>query len=159
MGAGKSTFLEKFSGSGFELIDLDERILQTTSYSRLGDFIDGIGWETFREIEFKNLSEILKKNVNMVVALGGGAFTDRFQSLLRQSKDNSTIWLNTSLEVCLKRIFTSSNRPLAKKGEEYLRSLYLEREEDYKKCDIFLNQKEQESVRSIKDLISLIPSK
>jgi len=159
MGAGKSTFLEKFSGSAFDLIDLDEKILKNSSYSNLGDFIESIGWEAFREIEFNNLSEILKKNVNMVVALGGGAFSERFQSLLGQSKNNSTVWLNTPLEVCLKRIFTSSNRPLAKKGEEFLRNLYLERKEDYKKCDIFLNQKEQESVGTIKDLISLIPSK
>ena len=159
MGAGKSTFLQKFSGSGFELVDLDGKILKNSTYSNLGDFIEEIGWEAFREIEFNNLSEILKKDGNMVIALGGGAFSERFQALLRQSKGCSTVWLNTSLEECLKRIFTSSNRPLAKKGKEFLRNLYLERIEDYKKCDIFLNQKEQESVRSIKDLISLIPSK
>lgn len=159
MGAGKSTFLEKFSGSDTILIDLDGEILTRSGHTNLGDYIDEIGWERFRAIEISVLKEILQVKKNMVISLGGGAFTENFRGLLAEDKNNFTVWLNTPLEVCLERILSSKDRPLVRLGDTYLRSLYLERSKDYQKCDIVLNQNEQESIKNLKDLISLMPSK
>ncbi len=159
MGSGKSTLLKKISASGFELIDLDMEILSKSSHSSLWNLIEEIGWESFRDLEYSHLKELLLKKEKILVALGGGAFGERFQALLRESQGNFTIWLNTPLEECLKRISSDENRPLVKKGQDYLRELYNQRLDYYKKCDFVLNQNEQEMIKSVEDLISLIPSK
>jgi shikimate kinase len=158
MGAGKTTFLKKFSNSEFELIDLDESILKDSTYKDLLELIEEIGWETFRKLEFNKLKKILSDNEKVIVALGGGAFSGKFQSLVGKENNNFTVWLNTPLEECLLRVSTDNSRPLIKKGEDFLRNLYSQRLKDYKNCDLVLNQKEQESVKTIKDLISLMPT-
>lgn len=158
MGAGKTTFLRRFSGLDITLVDLDEEILSKSQFTNLGDYIEQIGWEQFRLLELSYLKKILQTKKNMVISLGGGAFSESFRVLLKENKNNFSIWLNTPFEVCLRRISSSKDRPLVKLGEAYLRNLYLERLKDYQKCDIVLNQNEQESIKNIKDLISLMPS-
>ena len=157
MGAGKSTFLRKFSGSDLILMDLDELILINSGQENLGNYITEIGWERFRELELSQLTEILKTKKSVMVSLGGGALSEKFWNLLRKDKNNLTIWLRTPFDECLKRISSSKDRPLVKNGEAYLKKLYQERLKDYEKCDITLNQNEQESIKNIKDLISLMP--
>ncbi len=157
MGSGKSTFLRKFTESDIALIDLDDLILSKSNRENLGDYIHEIGWDRFRELELTQLTEILNTKKAMLVALGGGAFSENFQTLLKKDKNNFTVWLNTPFRECFRRISSSKNRPLVAKGEVFLRALYLERLKDYEKCDIALNQNEQESIKNKKDLISLMP--
>jgi shikimate kinase len=157
MGAGKSTFLRKFSGSDLILMDLDELILSKGGRENLGDYIEEIGWERFRELEFSQLGEILKTKERMMISLGGGSLSENFWNLLKKDKKNLTVWLKTPFEECLRRISSSKDRPLVKNGEAYLKALYEERLKDYENCDIALNQNEQESIKNIKDLISLMP--
>jgi len=157
MGAGKSTFLTKFRGSEIALIDLDDLILSKSARENLGDYIEEIGWDRFRELELTQLNEILNTKKEMLVSLGGGAFSEKFQTLLKNDKNNFTVWLDTPFEECFRRISSSENRPLVRKGKVFLKELYQERLKDYKKCDIALNQNEQESIKNIKDLISLMP--
>jgi shikimate kinase len=128
MGAGKSTLLGELSGkvkSEFELIDLDDLIFKEHGgqFKNLGMYIESIGLDHFRALEFSALMNLSLKD-NVVVALGGGSLTEQSMALLVGWKG---FWLNTDFETCWSRISEDTNRPLVKLGKSNLSELYTQR--------------------------------
>jgi shikimate kinase len=132
MGAGKSTLLKELSNleHGFsDLIDLDKYIYDKfgSKFTNLGDFIESIGFDQFRALEFSSLMQLIQKD-NVLIALGGGSLSDHAIALLSESEG---MWLNTPFEVCWSRIENDRARPLVKSGKLALEELYIERFEVY----------------------------
>lgn len=152
MGAGKSHFLKELLtqlGDKYQYIDLDDYILDTVGqdFESLGKYIEDLGLEDFREIEFAALSELSKLD-NLIIALGGGTITSKTKPIL--DKDFLGFHIDVPFEKCLERIKGDSNRPLASLPEDQLRDLYFERDKLYR------NYKR---VRLVKDVLEHVEGK
>ena len=128
-GCGKTTVGKALSEKlGMKFIDTDEKIekeeeLSTSSIFKLK------GEKYFRDLEKKIIEE--SHNIeNTVIATGGGmaVFQDNINKL---KKIGYTIFLRVKEETFLERILEDKKRPLAKKGREYLITLYSSRENIY----------------------------
>ena len=140
-GAGKSFLLKQIENSykltHYQFIDLDFHIDQkyATEYDSLGQMIETIGLEKFRELE-KIEIEALNSGNHIFVALGGGALNESTLPLFSDPLFTDSwqgLWLDTDFEKCFKRIKDDENRPLVKLGEQKLRELYIERVKLYSK--------------------------
>ncbi len=131
-GAGKSTFLreiEKTAPPGWEFEDLDELILRRHAdpTRSLSEWIDLWGWEQFRSYEEEILREWLTDGQNGVLALGGGALNEenigqiaQKAKILHLDVDFETSWRRLSMDPLV--------RPLALKGENYMKYLFDKRQ-------------------------------
>lgn len=128
-GCGKTTVGKALSEKlEMKFIDTDEKIekeegLSTSSIFKLK------GEKYFRDLEKKIIEE--SHNIeNTVIATGGGmaVFEDNINKL---KKIGYTIFLRVNEETFLERILEDKKRPLAKKGREYLITLYSSRENIY----------------------------
>ncbi|HAZ12091.1 MAG: hypothetical protein A2X86_06430 [Bdellovibrionales bacterium GWA2_49_15] len=133
MGAGKTHLmqnLKKRSDPTWDFIDLDERLfeqLKSSTDKHLGESIERLGWDQFRASEKSTILEILRGKKNICVSLGGGALNREIIEAIKKQSETLLIWVDTPLEVCLKRIQGDPTRPLARKSERELNDLYLER--------------------------------
>lgn len=130
-GCGKST-LGDFSSEKLNIpfLDTDKYIEKRENMS-----VDNIfrikGEKYFRNLE----NDILKnlENFNGIIATGGGLPVFNNNMYILNNLGN-TIFLDVNIDVCIKRILSDKSRPLAKKGDVYLRNLYNERKNIYKKA-------------------------
>ncbi|TDJ07375.1 MAG: hypothetical protein E2O68_03725 [Deltaproteobacteria bacterium] len=154
MGAGKSHFLAKLKENSaiHHFVDLDQEILAPRG-SHLGELIERVGWGPFRQMEHDLLRDLMASEDNLVIALGGGAFSENNQKLLEKGV---IIWLNTPFDICFARIKESKERPLVKLSREDLLKLYGERALQYKKCKYVLNLDQMQEINSLEDLFSHI---
>lgn len=76
MGSGKTTVgrLLQSALPGFEVIDLDLYIESRTA-KKVSEIFSAEGEEGFRKTEFECLKELLEKQGDIIIALGGGAVT------------------------------------------------------------------------------------
>ena len=134
-GAGKSTLAKKQEMSSFECVDLDEWIL---NFYGLCPRRHGLRAFRYRELmAIEHLCALKKTEKRLVVALGGGALSEKSLSMI-QERGGCLVWLDTPFEECFGRITSSEDRhrPLAQKGKEYLKKLYCERLPLYQKADL-----------------------
>jgi len=119
MGCGKTEVASRLATRlSLHFIDLDDQITQTEGQSP-AELIRERGEESFRTIETRVLSDVLRKNLNGVVALGGGAWIESVNRDLIRDKDAVCVWLDTPFEVCWERISTSNeDRPLGATRDE-----------------------------------------
>ncbi len=142
MGAGKTHLMKKLQtecGQKWDFIDLDDWLferLKTPQDGHLGDCIQHLGWNKFRAMEKSSILEILTWKKNVCVSLGGGALNQDTLSAIKQNVGTLLIWVNTPIEICLKRIRGDLVRPLAKKSDQELNALYLERLPFYQQSHI-----------------------
>ena len=79
--------------------------------------------------------QIHKKN-NSVISLGGGAFLN--SSVRQYSKKHSiSFWLDVPIEILIKRLKKSKNRPVLWKGKanDSIKKIYFVRKKFYNKAD------------------------
>ena len=114
MGSGKTTVAGALASLlGCESMDLDESIARSEQRSPK-EIIEEDGEEKFREIETRALAELLKRDADGVVALGGGTWTIPANRKLLGQQSAITIWLDAPFELCWNRIEASrQRRPLA----------------------------------------------
>lgn len=130
-GAGKSTLLaelrEVLSLKSFHFVDLDSYLvgLFGIKEEKLGEYIEKIGFDSFRKKEKEALFEILSQSSPVIISLGGGSLTKEVVEAL--SEEVTIVYLKTPFSVCFERIKDDSNRPLVKLGKEKLEKLYQER--------------------------------
>ena len=132
MGAGKTTIgLHLSQNLGYYFIDTDQEIEDRYKMSIA---------EIFRQIESNIIAEILARNENIVLSLGGGAFIFEKNRLLLQEKC-STVWLHASLDETIKRIGNKNNRPLLQNmnKRKTLENLIATRYPIYKKANIVID--------------------
>jgi len=111
MGSGKSSIGSLVAKKlKLNFIDVDKEIENELGTS-IRKIFETKGEEYFREYEEKTTLKKLKFN-SVVIALGGGAFTNK--NIRRVIKKNYlSFWLNWSDEILLNRIKNSKKRPLA----------------------------------------------
>ena len=111
MGSGKSSIgLLIAKKLKVDFIDVDKEIEKELGIS-IKKIFETKGENYFRKIEEKITLGKLKSN-SSVIALGGGAFTNR-EIRKNVLKDNLSFWLNWNDEILLNRIKNSKKRPLA----------------------------------------------
>ena len=111
MGSGKSSIGSLVAKKlKLDFIDVDKEIEKELGLTILKIF-ETKGENYFRKIEEKITLSKLKSN-SSVIALGGGAFTNKE---IRKSvlKSHLSFWLNWNDEILLNRIKNSKKRPLA----------------------------------------------
>ena len=111
MGSGKSSIgLLIAKKLKVDFIDVDKEIEKEFGIS-IKKIFETKGENYFRKIEEKITLSKLKSN-SSVIALGGGAFTNKE---IRKSvlKSHLSFWLNWNDEILLNRIKNSKKRPLA----------------------------------------------
>lgn len=157
MGSGKSTLVRRWRTNepNFSYFDLDDEIYRrkAAQFKNLGEYIENVGWERFRQDEHQVLAELLSVPGNAVISLGGGALqTQSNRELIASHAENILVWLNTPFETCWQRIRADHNRPLVKKGRRVLLDLYQERLSHYQAAKVILDNKMQQEVNSPRDL-------
>ncbi len=153
-GSGKSTLLNmmrRFGSCGLKFGDLDNLILQKYKKNSILEIVNAYGWDDFRNSESKCLSDWVGSNLNSVLALGGGALSNKNLNYL--PKEN-LIWLNSSFEISYERMNKGSvnHRPLLQKSKQELSQLYLERSELFKQA----KYKIEASQQSLSELVGKV---
>ena len=111
MGSGKSSIgLLIAKKLKVNFIDVDKEIEKELGIS-IKKIFETKGENYFRKIEEKITLGKLKSN-SSVIALGGGAFTNR-EIRKNVLKDHLSFWLNWNDKILLNRIKNSKKRPLA----------------------------------------------
>jgi shikimate kinase len=134
-GAGKSSLVKILKSSAPEdwefFDDLDQIILKEKGkgHADLASLIEAHGWEKFRLWERQCLESWLKEEGKGVLALGGGTLSPMIWELFGKQRKIKFCFLDVPFELALSRLSKDSNqpRPLLKFGEEYLRSIFIER--------------------------------
>ena len=141
MGVGKSTVGGKLAKKlKLKFVDIDQ-IIESKEKATINEIFKNKGENYFRKIEKKITLEELKK-INLVVALGGGAFINK--TIRKEVKDSSvSFWLDASLKSLLPRLKNLTKRPLLNEDnlEKKMNKIYSERKKIYNesafkiKCD------------------------
>jgi shikimate kinase len=136
MASGKTTIGRLLADElGWSFSDLDQDI-ESAQGASIAHIFDTRGEAEFRTVE----KEAVRRRVDevsrgrpMVVALGGGSFTDETnQALLREN--GVTIWLDCSFPRVCARVEGSSHRPLARDPGKF-EKLYEQRQAVYSKAE------------------------
>ena len=111
MGAGKTTVGTRLAQIlKYYFIDSDQEI-EDSEHRSIADIFAQNGEKYFREVEAKTIQEIVSRDEEIVLSLGGGAFINQETRKILKQK-TLIIWLHASIEETLKRINSKSNRPL-----------------------------------------------
>lgn len=138
MGSGK-TIVGKILAKkiGFSFIDTD-KVIEEKSGKSINTIFNEHGEEYFRVLEKKIITEILEKQ-NYVISLGGGSIEHK--SIRKVIKNKSyNIYLEVCIDVLIKRLSKSKNRPLIynKDINQTLNKLIIKREKFYKKANLIV---------------------
>ena len=136
-GSGKSTIGRLLSSKlSYGFYDTDKAI-ELNENMTIEEMFELKGEIYFREKERMLINDLLKMN-KYVISTGGG-MPIYFDNLKRLKKTGITVFINSSLEVLIKRSPNLNNRPLLKDyAEKNMRSLYYERINIYNQCDIIV---------------------
>lgn len=135
MGCGKSHIGRLLSSqTGRKFIDLDKYIVSMEGIS-IPEIFDKFGEPHFRALEAKYIRELSGGNI---VATGGGALiNDETAKFARES--GVSVYINTSFEMCYRRIKGDQNRPLVVNNTpEQLKELYEKRAVIYRRNSTYM---------------------
>ncbi len=130
MGCGKSHIGRMLAAHmNREFIDLDKYIVAMEGLS-IPEIFDKFGEPHFRKLEAKYIREL---SGGKIVATGGGALiNDETAKFARES--GISVYINTSFEICYRRIKGDTNRPLVMNNTpKQLEELYNKRAEIYRR--------------------------
>ena len=140
MGSGKTScgsILAKKLKRDF--IDIDS-IIESREKLKISQIFNKFGEKYFRSIEedviFLKINECLKKNIKVIISLGGGGFESKKtrEFLLNNS---IVIWLNADIKILSKRIGAGFNRPMIKGDvEKNIEMLLNKRIKNYQKSHL-----------------------
>ena len=111
MGVGKTTIGQKIAEKlSYYFIDSDQEI-EDFEHSSIVDIFAKKGEKYFREVEEKIIKEIVERDEETVLSLGGGAYVnENTRNLLR--KKAIVIWLYADIDEIIFRTANKYNRPL-----------------------------------------------
>lgn len=153
-GAGKSSFLQALKTTApqgwQDFIDLDFKVVTFIGTSSLAEFVEKQGWERFRDLEAQTLRIEIENKDSAIIALGGGSLTEPTLSLIQSRPEVVLVHLKADFQTCWERIQNSpSERPLVQKGEKFMKELFEERSEIFKKIPQVI---ENDGNRPLKEL-------
>jgi len=156
MGTGKTTVARSLAHLlNRRAIDLDNLITQRERRSPR-EIIEQEGEQTFREIETQTLREVLLEATDCVIAVGGGGWTSAENRKLIAKHGALAVWLDSSFDLCWKRIEAGREaRPLAR-SRELAEALYAARRPVYELADARIPVYENESVEEIAQEVARI---
>ena len=144
MGSGKSYWGKQLAQQlKIPYYDLDEMIVARENKS-IAEIFAASGEEAFRIIEREVLELLIDENTTMVLSCGGGT-PCFFNNIERMKKYGVVVWLNTHVEVLMKRLMTEkASRPLIKNlGDNEMRSYIIrklnERRMYYEQADVVID--------------------
>ena len=151
MGSGKSHWGKQLANQlKIPYFDLDEVIAERENKSVSQIFAES-GEEAFRIREREVLESLIDENATMVLSCGGGT-PCFFNNIEKMKKYGVAVWLNTHVEVLLKRLVNEkSSRPLIKNiGDSDLRSFIVrklnERRMYYEQADVTIDNEDSISM-------------
>jgi len=108
-GTGKSALGKKLAEKlGWKFIDADTCIVQEAG-KEIKDIVEEKGWEYFRSLEKKIITDISCKD-KYVIATGGGAIMDD-ENVKNLKRNNIVVLLTTDLNLIAERIGRHDRRP------------------------------------------------
>ena len=159
MGVGKSTVGRSLSKRlNMKFIDIDE-IIEKDENMSINEIFKNKG-----EAHFRNLEKIatLKKleEMNSVIALGGGAFTN---PTIRDVvlKNCISFWLNLNIELLSKRLIKSNKRPLFNETmpEDSLSKIFDKRKKVYKLANYEMDCNKDDTPTLVEKIAKIYESK
>lgn len=135
MGVGKSSVSRHLASLlSCRRVDLDSYIEESESRT-IHDIIDVDGLAVYRDVETRNLSNLLANDEAQIVSLGGGAWTEKKNRNLLKENGFTSVWLEASFQHCWQNIRRSrKERPLAR-DKTAAKKLFDERQEIYALAD------------------------
>jgi shikimate kinase len=164
MGSGKSTVGRLLAAQlAWHFADLDEEIEAESGLS-ISQIFAQKGEAVFRDLEHESLRRVVaaasERNTRLVLALGGGTFTQpRNAGLLRdpggtaRATGAAVIWLDCPSDELLQRCVLMGDRPLFR-DEASFRKLYKERLPFYRQAD-FRVESNGEPMRVVEQILAL----
>ena len=154
MAVGKTTLAKIVAKKhNLKFVDTDTNIRKKNSMS-IAEIFRKKGEKFFRLEEEKEVLESLKE-INSVIALGGGAFLNK---TVRENilKNAISIWLDINLKDLKKRIKWSSKRPLLniENKQKKINELYDKRKNIYKLADHRINCDNLDKKNIVKKIIA-----
>ena len=144
MGSGKTHWGKQLAQQlKIPYYDLDEVITARETKS-VSEIFAASGEEAFRVIEREVLESLIDENTTMVLSCGGGT-PCFFNNIERMKKYGVVVWLNTHVEVLMKRLMNEkASRPLIKNlGDNEMRSYIIrklnERRMYYEQADVVID--------------------
>jgi shikimate kinase len=156
MGSGKTTIGTALADRiGWRFVDLDDEIEREQGRS-IVEIFDQDGEEVFRQMEYEALKERVRRvqmGHPMVLALGGGAFTQ--PSVIDMLDHNGvTIWIDTDFPIVKKRIANSPHRPLARDAIRF-QALFYARRDLYERAHYRVEVHEDNSAAALEAILKL----
>lgn len=138
MGVGKTTIGFKLAQElQYYFIDCDDE-MQDRHRQTINEIFAKYGEKYFRKIEEEIIEEIVSRDENIVLSLGGGAFMSEKTRKVLKDNEAITIWLDAPIDEIIKRIGRKGNRPLLKNNNkrQILAELMLKRAPIYALADL-----------------------
>lgn len=136
MGVGKTTIGVKLAQKlKYYFIDCDSEI-EDRERKTIAEIFSENGEKYFREVEANIVKEIVTRDEEIVISLGGGAFmNEESRRILREKA--VVIWFRASVDEILRRVGNKTSRPLLnqKNRREVLRELVKKRYPIYAEAD------------------------
>lgn len=135
-GSGKSTIGKKLASFfKYSFLDFDAE-LERKEGATIKAIFELKGENYFRQIEAQALTEVSKKEKNLVVATGGGT-PYHYKGLELMNAGGTTVFIDVSPKVLIERLMSDTSRPLLNEDvEQKILSLYNERIRTYTKAHI-----------------------
>lgn len=140
MGSGKTSVGRRLAKTlGWPFQDADWAIEDAAGTSITNIFAE-IGEDEFRQRERQVIARVIDEQQKQVLALGGGSFVaDETRHLIKERA--ISIWLDTDIDILVKRTSRRNDRPLLSKGDPrtILTALLNERRASYAEADITID--------------------
>lgn len=112
MGSGKSSVAKEISSLlNYELLEIDELIVENSSYKSIPEIFSEKGEKHFRDLESSALESVSQKD-NSIVSCGGGVIGRESNIEFIKSNNSTVVFLDASFETIKKRIENLGGRPL-----------------------------------------------
>jgi shikimate kinase len=156
MGCGKSTVGRMLADKiGWYFADIDDDI-EAEQQMSIPELFAQRGEQEFRTIETEAIHKRVRRiqtGQPMVIALGGGAFTQQVNVDLINNNGVS-IWLDATFAIVKRRVAPATHRPLARDPVKFTQ-LYEERRKFYEQADFRIEIVEDSSRLALAEILKL----
>ena len=164
MGSGKSRIGKELSDKiSYNFYDLDKFIIANEGLT-INEIFEQKKELYFREIEREYLRQLISKDENKVISLGGGTpcYSDNMDLILNTNNSDS-IYLNRSIDFLVQRLYNKlSSRPLISHLKdkddlkEFISKHLFERNQFYLRAKKILNSNNSKVDQIISELLNIL---